>query len=103
MNSLNFKTKSKNNSNELDLSNQKYKQAICAILTLNKREHLDYPYIITYRREVFYNILTEDQVWKIQDLNSDWELFNEKRKKVLDSLNTFSKSALNEFYNFHHS
>ena len=73
------------------IENENLNKKIKLILELNKKDFFDIPYIIFYKKYIYEPELTQENIWKIFELDRDYQEIINYRKLVLNQLNSIKK------------
>ena len=73
------------------IENENLNKKIKLILELNKKDFFDIPYIIFYKKYIYEPELTQENIWKIFQLDRDYQEIINYKKLVLNQLNSIKK------------
>ena len=92
------KLKLQNNNSEENFSNIKKK--IFTLLEYHKKNFLDIPYIVYYRKYIYEPEMDQKDVWKLFELDREYQEIKSYRKEVLKKFEIVKQFLNEETYNF---
>ena len=92
------KLKLQNNNSEENFSNIKKK--IFTLLEYHKKKFLDIPYIVVYRKYIYEPELTSKDIWKLFELDKEYQEIKSYRKKVNEQFEIIENFIGEETFNF---